>query len=103
MFFPHYWHRCGALRYWPRRLTDLFLRLLDLALDFANRIEILTDLCSVARTKLSLKPRHIFHDPIQKAATLPQNCAAIFRTAPITEQAFEDHTRISLGGKRRGG
>ena len=75
--------------------------LLDAALDFANRIEVLTQPGLVAGAELSSKASHVLGHPVENAATLAQFSAPALGAAPVAEQAFEDHARVSLGGKGR--
>src|SRR5216684_1096750 len=72
------------------RIGRLGLRLLNAALHFANRVEILTDLVAVAGPELPLKARDIFAYPIEKAGVFAQLHPAICRAAALAEQPLEN-------------
>ena len=81
----------------------MFLGLLDAALDLADRIEILVDPGTIAGAEFSLEAGHVFRDPVQNAAVLPQLGAPLFGAATVAEQPLENDTGIGFGRKRRRG
>src|SRR5687767_14496717 len=84
-----------------RRIAGLLLSLLNAPLHLANRVQIFTQLGSVAGAELALKAREVFIYPVEYARILLQFCTAFRRTAPVPEQALEDVARMSLGRERR--
>ena len=80
---------------------SLRLGLLDPALDFANGVQIMVDLAAVAGPEAAPQAGDILGHPIEDAGVLPQFDAPFGRAAAIAEEAFEDDTRVGLGGKRR--
>src|SRR5206468_1515001 len=90
----------GTVEIRQHGLTSLLFRLLNTPLDFADGIDVLSDLRAVPRTQFPLKARHVFGDPIEDATVLSQLALAVLCRSSVTKEAFENHARICFGRKR---
>src|SRR5439155_921307 len=100
VIFPGRWYARGAVEIRQHGLTSLLFRFLNTPLDFADGIDIFSDLRAVPRTQFPLKARHVFGDPVENATVLSQLALAVLCRSSVTKEAFENHPRICFGRKR---
>src|SRR4029453_11092013 len=72
----------------------------DAALNLADVVHVGVDTCLVAGAKTALERPELPDDGIEDARVALAIAEALLRTRPVTEQAFEDDTRVDLCGQR---
>ena len=95
------WNANRAIEVGQRLLGRAGLRLLNPALDFADRLEILVDPGAVLGTEPCLQPADVVTNRIEEAGALLQRGATLCRCSAFAKQALEHDARMRLGRQRR--
>ena len=78
------------------------LSMLDTALHFTHRVQVLIDLVTIAGSEFTLKTSNVLVERIQEARTLPHRRSSLRRRPAFAEERFENNSRMGLGRKRAG-
>ena len=94
-------HAHGPVQIRQRIIRGVSLGLLNAALDLAHGVKILADPRAVTRPELSVETRDVFIEPIEEAGPFPQRSLSVRNAAAFAEKAFENNSRMCLGGQGR--
>src|SRR4029077_1084529 len=78
------------------RFLEARFRVLNALLDFANRIQVLTQLGRVRAAQRRGQRTCFLEHRIQQAALFPDAGAPLLGAAAVAEEALEDHARVGL-------